>query len=130
LLYVRFTINGREGYSLADGPEVDYYQATIQPGVYHYVLQGESRPKTPHSLSMLESFLLDPDLMVLSDASDVSGSGGDFAQSVAARDGTCVMIGTSLPGTRWKGKNINLTIITLTAMNRNAIFAVITWEPI
>jgi HNH endonuclease len=45
---------------------------------------------------MLESFLLDPDLMDerTSDASYVSTSRGDFQQRVAARDGTCVMTGT------------------------------------
>jgi hypothetical protein len=45
---------------------------------------------------MLESFLLDPDLMDerTSDASHVSSSQGDFRQSVAARDGNCVVTGT------------------------------------
>jgi hypothetical protein len=45
---------------------------------------------------MLESFLLDPDLMDerTSDSSYVSSSRGDFRQRVAARDGTCVMTGT------------------------------------
>ena len=45
---------------------------------------------------MLESFLLDPDLMAerTSDSSYVSSSRGDFRQRVAARDGICVMTGT------------------------------------
>jgi len=45
---------------------------------------------------MLESFLLDPDLMDerTSDASHVSSSRADFGQRVVARDGTCVMTGT------------------------------------
>ena len=43
LRYVGFTIYGSEGYiSVPGGPEVDYYQAAIQPGTYHYVSQGES----------------------------------------------------------------------------------------
>jgi HNH endonuclease len=48
---------------------------------------------------MLESFLLDPDLMDerTSDSSYVSSSRGDFRQRVAARDGTCVMTGTGTP---------------------------------
>jgi hypothetical protein len=46
---------------------------------------------------MLESFLLDPDLMGerTSESSHVSSSWGDFRMRVAARDGTCVMTGTS-----------------------------------
>jgi hypothetical protein len=43
LRYVGFTVDGSQGYiSVPGGPEVDYYQATIQPGIYHYVSQGES----------------------------------------------------------------------------------------
>jgi hypothetical protein len=44
LRYVGFTIYGSEGHIslLPDGPVVDYYQATIQPGIYHYVSQGKS----------------------------------------------------------------------------------------
>jgi len=43
LRYVGFTIYGSEGYiSVPGGPEVDYYQAAIQPGICHYVSQGKS----------------------------------------------------------------------------------------
>jgi hypothetical protein len=44
LRYLGFTIQGSEGYisTTPGGPEVDYYQVNIQPGVYYYVAQGES----------------------------------------------------------------------------------------
>jgi hypothetical protein len=101
LRYLGFTICGNEGRisTLPDGVEVDYYQANIQPGVYYYVSQGESfrHARTPRSPSILEAFLLDPDLMDdrTSDASDISTSRGDFRDRVVARDGTCVMTGAA-----------------------------------
>lgn len=45
LRYVGYTIYGNEGHisTLQDGPEVDYYQVPIPPGIYYYVTisQGE-----------------------------------------------------------------------------------------
>jgi len=43
LCYLGFAIYGKEGHISATpgGPEVDYYQANIQPGIYYYVSQGE-----------------------------------------------------------------------------------------
>ena len=44
LRYLGFIIQGNEGYISAtpNGPEVNYYQANIQPGDYYYIAQGES----------------------------------------------------------------------------------------
>ena len=44
LRYLGFTIYGTEGQisTAPGGPEVDYYQADIQPGIYYYVSQGKS----------------------------------------------------------------------------------------
>jgi len=44
LCYVGFTIHGHEGdiYTVPGGPQpVEYYDATIQPGIYYYVSQGK-----------------------------------------------------------------------------------------
>jgi hypothetical protein len=44
LRYLGFTIYGTEGHisTAPGGPEVDYYQANIQPSIYYYVSQGKS----------------------------------------------------------------------------------------
>jgi len=45
LRYLAFTIHGTEGHistAPVSGPEVDYYQTDIQPGIYYYVSQGKS----------------------------------------------------------------------------------------
>ena len=46
LRYLGFIIYGTEGHisTAPGGPEVDYYQADIKPGIYYYVspAQGES----------------------------------------------------------------------------------------
>ena len=44
LCYLGFTIYGTKGHisTVPGGPEVDYYQADIQPGSYYYVSQGKS----------------------------------------------------------------------------------------
>ena len=41
LRYLGFTIHGTKGHisTAPGGPEVDYYQADIQPGIYYYVSQ-------------------------------------------------------------------------------------------
>jgi hypothetical protein len=51
------------------------------------------RPSTLCSPSMLEAYLLDPDLMHdrTSDGSAISISRGDFRDKVRVRDGSCVM---------------------------------------
>ena len=43
LRYVGFTIYGNEGdiSTAPDGAQVQYYEPTIQPGIYYYVSQGK-----------------------------------------------------------------------------------------
>lgn len=101
LRYLGFTIFGNEGriFSSPDGPEVEYYQSIILPGNYYYVSQGKSfqHPGSSHLPLMLETLLLDPDLMDdrISDASYDTISHGNFKQRVTDRDRTCVMTGTA-----------------------------------
>ena len=51
LRYLGYTIYSNEGHisTLPDGPEVEYYQADIPPGIYYYVSQGESNSSSPRS---------------------------------------------------------------------------------
>ncbi|KAF8960923.1 hypothetical protein BDZ97DRAFT_1940255 [Flammula alnicola] len=87
LRYLGFTIYGNEGHisTLPGGPEVEYYQADIPPGIYYYVSQLPC--------------LLDPAGMDdrTSDASSISINWRNFEERVIARDGNCVMTASRPP---------------------------------